>query len=68
MSGYVMQSVLLWSTILTRFLVGPFVHFIEIHKFVKYLPMKPINIHEEINYVFPTQISYFVGSVFAICP
>lgn len=24
--------------------------------------MKPINIHVEINYVFPTQISCFVGS------
>jgi hypothetical protein len=57
-----MLSLFLWRIILTRFFVGPLIHFIDIHKFVKYLPMKPINIHVEINYVFPTQISCFVGS------
>ena len=62
MSGRFMESLFVWRITLTRFLVGPHIHFIEIHKFVKYLQMKPMNIHVEINCIFPTQISYFAGS------
>lgn len=58
MSGHYMQSLFLWRIILTRFFVGPLIRFIEIHKFVEYLPMKSMNIHVEINY---TQ-TYFAGS------
>jgi hypothetical protein len=62
MSGHFMQSLFLWRITLIRFLVGPLIRFIEIHKYVTYLLIKPMNIHMEINYIFLTQISYFAGS------